>query len=318
MKIGDVRIRGRLALAPMCGISMLPYRILCRENGAGLVVSEMIDTDRLAHEVICKRSPLDTCQRERPVSAQIFGTDPKNMLKGARKVLERKPDMIDINMGCPSPKIARKGAGASLLSRPGLVEEIVSTLSGSLDCPVTAKIRLGVNSSNDAVRIARTIERAGASAIAVHGRTMEQRYAGSADWDMIRSIKEHVGIPVIGNGDVRCAENAHRMLDITGCDMVMIGRAAIGDPYIFRQCDAMIERGETLPDQTAEEKIQTYKELCRLIDRYGTSKLKDHKIYAYGFTRGFKDGSKLRERISMAKRKEEIDEIFSKYLEMYQ
>ncbi|MCK5593861.1 MAG: tRNA dihydrouridine synthase DusB [Candidatus Aenigmarchaeota archaeon] len=317
IKIGDVRIKGKTVLAPMCAVSTLPYRILCKRHGAALVFSEMIDADVEQYGKYRFKKEFNTAEIERPVVAQIFGSNPKKIAESAEVMADMNADIVDINMGCPSIKLSRNNAGAILLKDQKLIADIISSAASTTSVPVTAKIRLGIDSSKDTVKIAKIIERAGASAITVHGRTMRAKYAGKADWDMIRKVKDAVGIPVIGNGDVFCAQDAKDMLDQTGCDLVMIGRGAIGNPFIFKQCEEYIKSGKIIPDPVAKEKYDAYRTLCDLMDIYKLIKpqLKDYKVNACWFTKGVSGGREARHEIGTCKTKEEVDAVFSRLCE---
>ncbi|NOQ56168.1 MAG: tRNA dihydrouridine synthase DusB [Nanohaloarchaea archaeon] len=311
INIGNVRIKGKTVLAPMCAVSTLPYRILCKRHGAALVFSEMIDADVEQYGKYRFKKEFNTAEIERPVAAQIFGSDPKKLAESAQVMADMNADIVDINMGCPSIKLSRNNAGAILLKDQKLIADIISSAASTTSIPVTAKIRLGIDSSKDTVKIAKIIERAGASAITVHGRTMRAKYAGTADWDMIRKIKDTVGIPVIGNGDVFCAQDAKDMLEQTGCDLVMIGRGAIGNPFIFRQCEDYLKSGKIITDPTAKDKITAYNTMCDLMDRYKRIKpqLKDYKVQACWFSKGVSGGREARMKIGTCETKDEIDAV---------
>ncbi|MBW6462051.1 MAG: tRNA dihydrouridine synthase DusB [DPANN group archaeon] len=317
IKIGNVRIKGKTVLAPMCSVSTLPYRILCKRYGAALGFSEMIDADVEQYGKYRFKKEFNTAEIERPIAVQIFGSDPKKLAKSAHAMEAMNADIVDINMGCPSIKLSRNNSGAVLLKDKKLIAEIISRASTTASIPVTAKIRLGIDSKKDTVSIAKIIETAGAAAITVHGRTMRDKYTGKADWDMIKKVKEAVGIPVIGNGDVFCAQDAKDMIDKTGCDLVMIGRGAIGNPFIFKQCEEYLKNGTIIPDPTAKEKFEVYKTMCALMDKYKriNPKLKDYKVQACWFTKNVSGGREARAEIGTCKTKDEIESVFSKLCE---
>lgn len=254
LTIGKVKLENNFILAPMAGVTDLPFRLLCRELGAGLICMEMVSAKAIYYgnkntEALLAIDPL-----EKPVSLQLFGSDPRIMAEMAKRIEERPFDILDINMGCPVPKVVNNGEGSALMKEPKLVYDIVSAVVQAIEKPVTVKIRKGFNDNMvNAVEIAKIAEEAGASAVAVHGRTREQYYAGQADWDIIRRVKEAVSIPVIGNGDVFTPGDAQRLLDTTGCDGVMVARGARGNPWIFRELKAWFENGTLLPRPDARE-----------------------------------------------------------------
>ena len=254
MKIGNVVLDNNVVLAPMAGVTDLPFRLLCKEQGAGLICTEMVSAKAISFHNKNTVALLETAPQERPISLQLFGSDPDIISEMAAYIEERPFDILDINMGCPVPKVAGNGEGSALMKNPKLVEEIISKTVRAIKKPVTIKIRKGFSPDCvNAVEIARIAEASGASAIAVHGRTREQYYSGRADWDIIRQVKEAVSIPVIGNGDVDSPQSAGKMLEETGCDAIMIGRAARGNPWLFRQICAYLETGVLLPKPEKEE-----------------------------------------------------------------
>ncbi len=252
MRIGSVELPNNLILAPMAGVSDLPFRLLCREMGAGLTVMEMISAKAILYRNKNTEELMRTTPEESPVSLQLFGSDPEIVSEIALQIEERPFDILDFNMGCPVPKVVKNGEGSALMREPELAARIVRACVKKIHKPMTVKIRKGFNDREvNAVELAKRLEDAGAAAIAVHGRTREQYYSGKADWDIIRQVKEAVRIPVIGNGDVKDRQSALAMLEMTGCDGVMIGRAAEGNPWIFRQ----ILHGTGKPDISERKEI---------------------------------------------------------------
>ena len=254
LAIGNVVLENNVILAPMAGVTDLPFRLLCREQGAGMVCTEMVSAKAISFHNKNTVALLKTSPAEHPVSLQLFGADPDIISEMAAYIEERDFDVLDLNMGCPVPKVAGNGEGSALMRNPKLVEQIVSKTVRAIKKPVTVKIRKGFTASEvNAVEIARIAEASGAAAVAVHGRTREQYYTGTADWDIIRQVKEAVSIPVIGNGDVDSAGKAKQLLDETGCDGVMVGRGARGNPWIFREIRDYLATGELPPRPSKEE-----------------------------------------------------------------
>ena len=261
MKLGSFQMEGRAALAPMAGITDASFRQLCVDFGAGYVVTEMVSAQGLTYKNYKTNQLMKLSDTERPAAIQLFGDEPDYLARGAEIAMNFSPDAIDINMGCPAPKVCGTsgrghGSGSALMKDPELCGKIVAAVKAAVDVPITVKIRKGWDKNSiNAVEVAQICEAAGADAIAVHGRTREQMYQPSADWEIITAVKQAVKIPVIGNGDVTDAKSAAKMLEQTGCDMVMIGRAALGNPWIFREIHAYLTTGVLLPPPTLNERL---------------------------------------------------------------
>ena len=263
MKFGTVETANNVFLAPMAGITDLPFRIICKEFGCGMMTTEMVSAKGLLYENGKTNQLLYIDEREHPIGAHLFGSE-------MAKQVEQSPiDFIDINMGCPAPKITKNGEGSALLKNPELIGEIVYAVSKALTKPLTIKIRKGFDEDNiNAVQVAKIIEQAGASALALHGRTREQFYSGTADWDIIKEVKQNISIPLIGNGDIRTPQDAKRMMDYTGCDAVLIGRGAQGNPWIFKRTVHFLETGELLPEPTFEERAEVILRHAKMLVEY--------------------------------------------------
>lgn len=253
-KIGNVQMENPFVLAPMAGVTDLPFRTLCKEQGAGLICMEMVSAKAISFHNKNTEALMEINPSEHPVSLQLFGSEPELMAEVAKSIEERPFDILDINMGCPVPKVVNNGEGSALLKKPDLIVEIVKKVSSAIKKPLTVKVRIGFeNEPVDIVEIAKRVEDAGAAAIAVHGRTRQQYYSGVADWDAIRRVKEAVSIPVIGNGDVDSPKKAEVLIKETGCDAVMIGRAVRGNPWIFREMNHYFTTGEILERPSVQE-----------------------------------------------------------------
>ena len=300
------KLSGKLILAPMHNITNLAFRLMCKEYGAALVSTELLSANAIARENKAVIELTKTCKEEKPVAAQIFSQNTENMVAAAKIIENMGFDIIDINLGCPSKKIIKQGAGGYLLKRKNKIFEIVSSVTKAVKIPITVKIRSGVDKEHiNALEIAKICEKAGASAIIIHPRTVEQGYSGKADWSLIKKIKDSIKIPVIGNGDVFTPQNCKAIFEKTGCDYAMIGRAAIGNPFIFKQINHYLESGEII-QHTKEEKIKDYFKYIELTKKFGDFSIKDAKLRAQEFTKGLAGSSKLRRELDRIKNWEEI------------
>lgn len=314
LKIGNVELENRYILGPMAGVTDLPFRLLCREQGAGLLCMEMVSAKAILYNNRNTKALLEIHPDENPVSLQLFGSDPEIMSEMAKRIEERPFDILDINMGCPVPKVVKNGEGSALMKNPKLVYEIVSSMVKAIEKPVTVKIRKGFDDDHvNAVEIAKIIEEAGAAAVAVHGRTREQYYSGKADWDIIRQVKEAVSIPVIGNGDVTSPEKADELVRYTGCDGVMIARGAQGNPWIFSQMCAWEETGEIPPRPDKDEVREMMLKHARLQLQYkgnyvGIREMRKHVAW---YTKGIPNAARLRERINQVESYEELENLLT-------
>ena len=319
-KIGNVEIKDRIVFAPMAGISNESFRIIIKEMGAGLIYSEMVSNMGIIYNSKKTIDMLKINEEERPISIQIFGSDVDSFVKSAIYIDQNiHPDIIDINMGCPVPKVALKSqAGSGLLKDPQKIYEIVSNVVKNVSIPVTVKIRAGWDENNiNCVEVAKLIEKAGASAIALHPRTRSQGYSGHANWDLIKQVKESISIPVIGNGDIKTVEDAKKMLDETGCDAVMIGRATIGNPWFIKECLEYVENNNIIEKASYKDRIDMLVKHYELIKKNeGNRKaILDIKTHALAYLKYIPGTKELKVKIATSKTEEEfykcIDEIYN-------
>lgn len=296
MKIGNVNIDGYAALAPMAGVADRAFRQLCMDFDACYCVSEMVSAKGISYNSAKSAQLMELSESEHPCAVQIFGNEPSTMADAAKFALKYKPEIIDINMGCPAPKISGNGAGAALMKDPALCGEIVKAVVKAVDVPVTVKIRKGFDDDNiNAVEVAAICEQNGASAVTVHGRTRAQYYSGVVDLNIIKAVKDALSIPVIGNGDICCGEDAERMLDYTGCDLVMVGRGALGNPWVFQNINAYFN-GDKQYTPTFDEKMQVMKKhIESLVENKGEYiGMREARAHIPHYLKGFNGAAKMR------------------------
>ena len=318
MKIGNLELENNVFLAPMAGVTDLPFRLLCKEMGCGLVYSEMVSAKGILYDNKNTTELLEIDPKERPVAVQMFGSDPEILGAMAKKIEPYPIDIIDVNMGCPAPKIVKNGEGSCLMKTPELVGKIVKSLVESQSKPVTIKFRKGFDDDHvNAVEIAKIAEANGASAVAVHGRTREQYYSGKADWDIIKQVKEAVNIPVIGNGDIFGPQDAKNLLEHTGCDAIMVGRGAQGNPWIFKRILHYLNTGELLPEPTAEERVEKALHHSQMLIDYkgeyiGVREMRKHMAW---YMKGLPGAAELRGKLNHAETMEQLEVLLRGYLE---
>lgn len=318
LRIGNVELENNLILAPMAGVTDQPFRKLCREQGCGLLYTEMVSAKAILYNNRNTRELLQVDEEERPIAVQLFGSDPEIVSEMAARIADGPYDIIDLNMGCPVPKVVNNGEGSALMRNPLLVEQILSALVRKVKKPVTVKFRKGFDEDQvNAVEIARIAEGCGVAAVAVHGRTRQQFYSGRADWDIIRQVKEAVKIPVIGNGDIFTAQDARHMLEETGCDGLMIARGAQGNPWLFGQIRHYLETGEILPKPDRAE-------ICRMIVRHARMQverkgellgMKEMRKHVAWYTAGLPHSAAIRRACNCVESMAGLEELLSCFLE---
>jgi len=320
LKIGNVELENNLILAPMAGVTDLPFRLLCKEQGAALCCMEMVSAKGIYYNNKNTENLLTVDERERPVSLQLFGSDPEIMAAMAARIEHRNFDILDINMGCPVPKVVNNGDGSALMKNPVLAGKIIEGMVKAIDKPVTVKIRKGFDDEHiNAVEMAHVAQESGAAAVAVHGRTREQFYSGKADWSIIADVKAAVSIPVIGNGDILDAKDVIAMKEQTDCDGFMIGRGAQGNPWIFHQILHYFETGELIGKPPMEEMVKTMLRHAKLQiefkgDYLGIREMRKHAAW---YTAGYKGASKLRGRINDVESYDELERLFEDFMKEY-
>jgi nifR3 family TIM-barrel protein len=318
LQIGSVTLPNNFILAPMAGVTDLPFRLLCKEQGAGLLCMEMVSAKAILYKNRNTESLLSIDPRENPVSLQLFGSDPDIVSSIAHQIEDRPFDILDLNMGCPVPKIVSNGEGSALMKNPRLAGEIIEKTVKAIQKPVTVKIRKGFDDDHvNAVEMAKIAEASGAAAIAVHGRTREQFYSGKADWDIIRQVKEAVSIPVIGNGDLLTADDVIAMQEQTGCDGFMIARGAQGNPWIFRQLLHYFETGERMPKPSLEEVVQMILRHAKMMlafkgEYIGIREIRKHAAW---YTAGYPNSAQLRVAINNVENYEALEELLILHLQ---
>ena len=318
MKIGNVQLDNEVFLSPMAGVTDLPFRTICKEKGCGMLYTEMINAKALCYDDENTKKMLRMDKDEHPVAVQIFGSDPEFMGKAAIIMNQYPNEILDINMGCPAPKVIKNGDGSALMRNPKLAAEVLTAVVKNSEKPVTLKIRKGWDDDSvNAVEIAKIAEECGISALAIHGRTREQFYSGKADWDIIAEIKQAINIPVIGNGDVFEVEDAVNVLEKTKCDAIMIGRGAQGNPWIFNRINHYMKTGEILPEPTLEEKITTaIRHMNLAVAEHGDYvAVREMRKHIGWYLKGLKNSAKYRDQINKITDYKEVITMLEEYMQ---
>ena len=318
MKIGNVQLDNEVFLSPMAGVTDLPFRTICKEKGCGMLYTEMINAKALCYDDENTKKMLNLEDDGHPVAVQIFGSDPEYMGKAASIMNQYTNDILDINMGCPAPKVIKNGDGSALMRNPKLAAEVLTAVVKNSEKPVTLKIRKGWDDNSvNAVEIAKIAEECGISALAIHGRTREQFYSGKADWDIIAEIKQSINIPVIGNGDVFDVQDAVNMLEKTKCDAIMIGRGSQGNPWIFNRINHYMKTGEILPEPTLEEKISTaIKHMNLAVAEHGEYvAVREMRKHIGWYLKGLKNSAKYRDQINKITDYKEVISMLEEYVQ---
>lgn len=315
-RIGNVKLDGNIVLGPMAGVTDLPFRMLCKEQGAGLVYTEMVSAKGIQFNNKNTENLLYINEEERPAALQLFGSDPDILSETAKRIEERNFDILDINMGCPVPKVVNNGEGSALMKNPKLIGEIVRKVSSAIKKPVTVKIRKGFSEDNiNTIEVAKIAEENGAAAVAVHARTREQYYSGKADWSIIRAVKEAVSIPVIGSGDVFSPEDAKQMIEQTNCDAIMLARGTRGNPWLFAQIKAYLEKGVLIPKPAFQEvKEMILRHAALSVDYKGLyTGIREMRKHVAWYTTGYPGSAKLRNRVNEINSMEDLEQLLEEY-----
>lgn len=319
MKFREVEIKNEVFLAPMAGVTDLPFRLICKELGCGLLYTEMINAKALCYDDQNTKKMLNILEEEHPVAIQIFGSEPEYMGRATEILNDYPNEILDINMGCPAPKVVKNGDGSALMKNPELAEKVLRSVVEKSKKPVTLKIRKGWDDESiNALEIAKIAENSGISALTIHGRTREQYYSGNADWNIIKEIKSKINIPVIGNGDVFSIEDAIKMKEETSCDAIMIGRGAQGNPWIFKRIDHYLKTGEILPIPTKEEKIEVaIKHINLAVKEHGEYvAVREMRKHIGWYLKGMKNSARMRDKINKMESSKEVIKTLGELLDI--